>query len=64
MSKTCEICGKRPGIGCKVSHANNRTLRRWLPNLQRVKALVNGQTRHIRVCTQCIRSGRVVKPTI
>ena len=63
MSKICEICGKRPTVGCNVSHANNHTRRRWLPNLQRVRAVVNGQTKHIRVCTRCIRSGRVIKPS-
>jgi large subunit ribosomal protein L28 len=63
MSKVCSICGKHPVTGCNVSHANNHTNRRWLPNLQKVRALVNGQTRHIRVCTNCIRSGKVVKPT-
>ncbi|MGQ9812668.1 MAG: 50S ribosomal protein L28 [Dissulfurimicrobium sp.] len=64
MSKVCEICGKRPQTGCKVSHANNHTHRRWFPNLQRVKAVVNGQPRHLRVCTQCIRSGLIIKPNI
>lgn len=62
MSIRCEICGKGPSTGCNVSHANNHTKRRWLPNLQRVRAVINGQTRHIRVCTSCIRSGRVAKP--
>jgi len=62
MSIRCEICGKGPSTGCNVSHANNHTKRRWLPNLQSVRALINGQTRHIRVCTNCIRSGRIVKP--
>ncbi len=62
MSKVCEICGKGPVSGCNVSHANNHTKRRWLPNLQRVRALVDGRTRKIRVCTRCIRSGRIVKP--
>ena len=62
MSKVCEICGKGPVSGCNVSHANNHTKRRWLPNLQRVRALVDGRTRKSRVCTRCIRSGRIVKP--
>ncbi|MEZ0328426.1 MAG: 50S ribosomal protein L28 [Dissulfuribacterales bacterium] len=62
MSIRCEICGKGPSTGCNVSHANNHTKRRWLPNLQRVRALINGQSRHVRVCTNCIRSGRIIKP--
>ncbi len=61
MAKRCEICGKGPMVGHNVSHAHNLTKRRWLPNLQRVRAIVDGQVRRIRVCTQCIKSGRVVK---
>nr|HDN01337.1 50S ribosomal protein L28 [Deltaproteobacteria bacterium] len=63
MSKICEICGKRPTVGCNVSHANNHSHRRWLPNLQRVRAIVNGQIKHIYACTRCIRSGKVIKPS-
>ena len=37
MSKVCEISGKKPMSGNNVSHANNRTKRRFIPNLQRVK---------------------------
>jgi len=45
----CEICGKGPITGHNVSHANNKTNRRWYPNLQRVRAVVNGATRRLRV---------------
>lgn len=61
MAKRCEICGKGPLVGNNVSHAHNRSKRRWLPNLKKIRAQVNGQVRKIRVCTRCIRSGRVVK---
>ena len=61
MARTCEVCGKRPSVGNNVSHANNRTKRWWRPNLQRVHASIDGSVRHILACTQCIRSGRVVK---
>jgi large subunit ribosomal protein L28 len=61
MARACEICGKRPQVGNKVSHANNRSKRRWYPNLQRVRAIQGGTTRRIRVCTRCLRSGSVVK---
>ncbi len=61
MAKRCEICGKGPMVGHNVSHAHNLTKRRWLPNLQRVRAVIDGQVKRIRVCTQCIKSGRVVK---
>lgn len=61
MAKVCEICGKGPRSGHNVSHAHNLTKRRWLPNLQRVHAIVGGVRKRIRVCTRCIRSGKVVK---
>jgi len=59
MAKQCDICGKGPLTGNKVSHANNKTKRRWLPNLQSVRARVDGKPRKMQVCTQCIRSGAV-----
>jgi len=65
MSKMCEICGKKPATGNNVSHAHNKNRRRWLPNLQRVRvATASGNAKHMRVCTRCIRSGAVVKPTV
>ena len=59
--KSCEICGKGPKFGRNVSHAHNVSPRRFEPNLQTVRAVVNGGTRRIRVCTRCIRSNKVVK---
>jgi large subunit ribosomal protein L28 len=61
MAKMCEVCGKTPVFGNKVSHAHNVSPRRWMPNLQRVRALVEGSVRRINVCTRCIRSGKVQK---
>jgi large subunit ribosomal protein L28 len=61
MAKICEICGKGTTFGRNVSHAHNVTSRTWEPNLQRVRAKVEGGVRHIRVCTRCLRSGKVVK---
>jgi large subunit ribosomal protein L28 len=61
MARRCEICDKGPSVGNNVSHANNRTKRRWLPNLQRVKANLNGTVRRILVCTRCLRSNKVLK---
>jgi large subunit ribosomal protein L28 len=61
MAKRCEICGKGPAVGRRVSHAHNVTARRFEPNLQSVRALVNGGTKRMRVCTRCIRSQKVVK---
>ncbi len=61
MSATCEICGKGPGFGNNVSHANNKTKRRWNPNLQKMRAIVKGKIKKAMVCTRCIRSGAVTK---
>jgi large subunit ribosomal protein L28 len=61
MARVCDICGKKPAYGNSVSHANNRTKRRWYPNLQAVRVLVDGAPRRIRACTQCIKSNRVQK---
>jgi large subunit ribosomal protein L28 len=61
MSKVCQICEKRPVSGNNISHAHNKTRRRWLPNLQSVRATVNGTTRRMRVCTTCIKQGLVRK---
>jgi large subunit ribosomal protein L28 len=61
MAKRCEICGKGPVVGRNISHAHNVTARRFEPNLQRVRALVNGGIRRLRVCTRCLRSNKVVK---
>ncbi len=61
MAWVCHICGKRPLVGNRVSHANNKTKRRTLPNLQRVKAKIDGRVARVRVCTRCIKAGKVVK---
>lgn len=74
MARVCAICGKgtsagrsiarrgRPkhlgGVGVKCTGTSKRTFR---PNLQRVRALVNGSAKRIRVCAKCIRNGKVVK---
>jgi large subunit ribosomal protein L28 len=61
IMKCCEICGKGPKVGRNISHAHNVSARRFDPNLQTVRANINGGTRRIRVCTRCLRSNRVVK---
>ncbi|MDN5363916.1 MAG: large subunit ribosomal protein [Eubacteriales bacterium] len=55
----CEICGKGPRVGNRVSHSNVKTKRLWSPNLQRVKARINGTTKRINVCTRCLKAGKV-----
>jgi large subunit ribosomal protein L28 len=61
MAQVCDICGKGPQFGNNISHAHNVTKRRWNVNLQAVKALVNGAPKRIRVCTSCIKSGKIKK---
>ena len=61
MSKQCDICGKNPMTGNNVSHAHNLNKRRFNPNLQKVRAVINGSPKKISACTSCIKSGKVVK---
>ncbi|MFZ9595484.1 MAG: 50S ribosomal protein L28 [Bdellovibrionia bacterium] len=62
MARFCDYCDKGPTTGNLVSHSNIKTRTRWLPNLHRMKAFINGATRTVRVCTRCIRSGAITKP--
>jgi large subunit ribosomal protein L28 len=75
MGMQCPICGKKPvngnqiarrgkakylgGVGRKITGI---TRRRFLPNLQRIQVKINGTVQRLRVCVQCIRSGRVQRP--
>ena len=61
MAQQCDICGKKPQAGNRISHAHNVTKRRWNLNLQSVRAFVNGASKRMRVCTSCIRSNKVQK---
>jgi len=64
MARVCEVCGKGPQFGNNISHAHNVTKRRWEVNLRPVKARLKSSTgpaRRMRVCTSCLRSGKVVK---
>ncbi|HEY1206284.1 MAG: 50S ribosomal protein L28 [Bryobacteraceae bacterium] len=61
MARVCDVCGKGPRFGHRVSHAHNVTQRRWDVNLQTVRAIVNGAAKRIRACTSCLRSGKVQK---
>lgn len=61
MARVCTLCGKRPRTGNQISASYRHTKRRWLPNLQRVRAMTEEGPRRIRVCTSCIRSGKVTK---
>jgi large subunit ribosomal protein L28 len=59
MASVCDVCGKTPGFGMQVSHSHRRSPRRWNPNIQRVRALVNGAPKRLNVCTKCLKAGRV-----
>jgi large subunit ribosomal protein L28 len=61
MAQQCDICGKKPQAGNRISHAHNVTKRRWNINLRPVHARVGAATKRMRVCTSCLRSGKVVK---
>ena len=71
MARVCEICGKGPQFGQNIRHRHSglwryrapRTKRQWSPNLQTVRAYVNGgkTVRCIRVFTRCLKAGKVVR---
>lgn len=61
MSRVCDICGKRPLVGNNRSHALNATKRKFYPNLQKIKAEIDGMVKRVKVCTTCLRSNRVQK---
>lgn len=62
MARECYVCGKGPVSGNNVSHANNKTRRRWLPNLKRVRIQTeSGEVRRVRACTRCISAGKIRK---
>jgi len=61
MAQRCDVCGKHPAVGHSISHAHNLTRRRWLPNLVSMRALVAGRPRRVRVCTRCLKAGKVTK---
>lgn len=55
----CEICGKGPSFGIKVSHSHRRSNKMWKPNIKTVHAVINGSPKRVHVCTACLRSNRV-----
>jgi len=63
MARVCEVCGKRPSVGNKVSHSNIKTKRIWYPNLQKLRVIdeKTGAVTRKKVCTRCLRSGFVKK---
>jgi len=61
MAQRCDICGKGPSVGHKISHAHNVSNRRWMPNLASLRAMVGGTVKRLRVCTRCLKAGKVTK---
>ncbi len=61
MSLRCEICDKKSQFGNNVSHANNKTRRRWKPNIKKLRVLMKGSVRTMKICTRCIKSGKITK---
>ena len=61
VSKVCSVCGKKPSFGNSRSHSMVATRRRFEPNLQRVRILVNGVAKRAYVCTRCLKGGKVQK---
>jgi large subunit ribosomal protein L28 len=62
VASVCELCGKRPGFGMSLSHSHRRNKRRFNPNIQRVRLVIDGTPVRKHVCTSCIRTNRLVKP--
>jgi large subunit ribosomal protein L28 len=62
MARVCDLCGKGPRFGNRVSHAHNVTKRRWNVNLQSSRIQSGGGTVKARLCTACIKSGKAPKP--
>ncbi len=61
MASVCEICNKGKLSGMNVSHSHLKTKRTWKPNIQRVRAIIDGEVKHVNVCTRCLRSGNVTR---
>jgi len=61
VARICDICAKGLQRGNKISHAHNVSRRVWNPNLQNVRALVNGRAQQMKVCTRCLKAGKVTK---
>lgn len=61
MANFCYVCNKGPATGNRVSNANNKRKRRFMPNLQRVRVLEAGRPIRVRVCTRCLKAGKVRK---
>jgi large subunit ribosomal protein L28 len=56
MSASCDVCGRRPQYGNRVSHSNRKTHRRFKLNLQHRRLMIDGAMRNVKICTRCLRT--------
>ena len=63
MGRLCSICGKGRQVGYSISHAHNKTKKVWKPNIQKVRTIKDGTVKKLYVCTRCIRTGNIQKPS-
>lgn len=61
LSNVCDICGKKPQFGFNVSHSHKKTKKRWTPNVHKMRIVVDGSPRNARVCSKCLKAGKVQK---
>lgn len=61
MARVCDVCGKGKVSGNQVSHSNRHNKRTWSANLRNVRAIVDGTAKRVKVCTRCLRSGKVTR---
>lgn len=61
MAAVCDICGRSPGTGNNISHSHRRTRRRWDPNIQKLRVVINGAPKRVAVCTKCLKANKVVR---
>jgi large subunit ribosomal protein L28 len=69
MANRCSVCNKGPQFGQNIRHVHSgswalrapRTKRRWLPNLQSARTLVNGVPQKVRVCAKCLKAGKIAR---
>lgn len=61
MSRVCDVCGKGAQVGNHRSHAMNATKRKFFPNLQKMRAEIDGEVKSVKVCTSCLKGNKVKK---
>lgn len=59
MASVCDVCAKGPTFGNSISHSHRRTRRRWNPNIQTVRTVIDGTPKKLNVCTSCLKAGKV-----